>query len=258
MKLSVLACLFFFAHAQVERIWFIRHCDKPESPANPCCSDKGYKRAKAWLNYFRVKLENPTRVQIYTSNYNEKKMCIVSAEKPDRSCQKSQRMYLTASLIHTGLSATPKINTQFCVGDKRRIVDHIRNAKPDTKEVLVVWEHKEIVHLIREFDIREFGIPLSKWRNRFEDEYTLVFMVDVKTKQLYYDCFDFLESGKGCSAGIRDWLKTEARPMEYEYKTETPSNTPIFLWITAVGITIVIIVAYRCRTKIRRGYTIIV
>jgi hypothetical protein len=245
MKLVILGCLFFFAHAQVERIWFIRHCDKPKSPENPCCSDTGYKRAAAWADYFRTHF---TDAQIYTSNYNEKKTCIVSAAKPDRSCQKSQRMYLTASLIHTPLVSTLPLNTDFCVGDEQRIVEHIRNHR-DAKEVLVVWEHKEIVHLIR-----EFGIPLSKWRNRFENEYTLVFMVDVKTKQLYYDCFDFLEREKGCSPGIRDWLKTEARPMEYVYKTEKPSNTPIFMWVMVV----VGAIAYSCRTKMRRGYTMIV
>jgi hypothetical protein len=68
-------------------------------------------------------------------------------------------------------------------------------------DVIIVWEHTEIIEIIRHFDIK-----IKKWRNKHIDEYNIVFLIDIATKQLYYDCFDFITNNAICSNKVYKWL----------------------------------------------------
>jgi hypothetical protein len=108
-------------------------------------------------------------------------------------------MYLTALQI-SGAFPNSALHSDFCVGEIRRLADKIRQEKET--DALIVWEHHEMAEIVS-----ELGIPLTKWR-KMNNEYGLVFLVEVKTKQLYYDCFDFLRpEKKECSARIDAWLQ---------------------------------------------------
>jgi len=189
----------------VDRIWLIRHCDKPKTNANPCCSELGYERAKNWHRYFKMQMHKNSIVKIYSSNFNEKKVCINNIlYKPDFTCQKSQRMFLTAYYLQNTLQKfinfQENINTNYCVGEKNNLIsDIVKNIK--FSDAVVVWEHKEIIHIIR-----DFGINIKKWKNKFQNYYSIVFMIDIKTKQLFYDCFDFIKNMTSCPDEINKWL----------------------------------------------------
>ena len=187
----------------LQRIWIIRHCDKPNGITNPCCSQLGYNRAKNWHLYFNKYIQKNTRLEIYTSNYNEKKVCLsdIGDYKSNRICQKSQRMFLTALYLQDNLkNFYNKINLGFCVGEKNRLLTNIFNNS-EISDAIIIWEHTEIVQIIR-----EFGIKISRWRNKQVNEYNIVFLININTKQLYYDCFDFISNNTLCSKNTELWL----------------------------------------------------
>ena len=193
---------------ELERIWIIRHCDKPKQISNPCCSNIGYDRAKNWHLYFQKYFTKKNIIEIYSSNYNEKKVCLKDNNyqlNPNKSCQKSQRMFLTANYIQENLkqkyNVFKKNNLNYCVGEKNKLLKNIFKNDDILTDIVLVWEHKEIVKIIN-----EFGIHLSKWGNKYMDEYSIVFLIDVRTKQLYYDCFDFVNNKTDCSEDIELWL----------------------------------------------------
>jgi hypothetical protein len=195
----------------IDRIWLLRHCDKPVDPYNPCCSELGYKRAENWHRYFEkyTNLKNDNnRIQLYSSNYNEKKVCLseLTDYQPNKYCQKSQRMFLTAYYLQqrlyllTKYSILDKINTNYCVGDKNELVKHVL-SKDYISDAIIIWEHQEMVKMIN-----LFGISITKWKHKLRNEYNIIFLIDVKTKQLYYDCFDFVSNVTECSSSVDKWL----------------------------------------------------
>jgi len=191
----------------LERLWLIRHCDKPKGISNPCCSELGYHRAKSWHLYFTKYFNQNNIIEIYSSNYNEKKTCSIDiiGYKSEHSCQKSQRMFLTAYYIQekmqkNKLNMNKKINLKYCVGEKNKLLDTILNNKYAT-DSLIVWEHTEIIKIIK-----DFGIKITKWHNKRINEYNIVFLIDIKKKQLYYDCFDFINNKTSCSKNVNLWL----------------------------------------------------
>ena len=189
----------FYSAFSTKTIWFIRHCDKPKSSTNRCCSDLGYERAQHWPLYFTSQT-NSNHFDIYASDFDQTKAC---APLPNllllatRRCQKSQRMYLTA------LELTPsphKINLHYCVGQWQPLVKEIKQSP--SQQIIVVWEHKEIVHMIR-----EFGILLPKWPNKFREEYSLVFRIDQQTGEFRFGCFDYKTNRTKCREDIERWLQ---------------------------------------------------
>jgi hypothetical protein len=197
--------IFFKLCNGLDRLWLIRHCDKPKSSKNPCCSELGYERAKNWYHYFKIHFKKNSIIKIYSSNFNEKKVCINNIlYNPNSNCQKSQRMFLTAYYLQETLQKFYKfqenININFCVGEKNKLVNSILDNYK-VSDVILVWEHKEIIDIIRHFQIE-----IKKWKNKFENTYNLVFMIDIKTKQLFYDCFDFVKNNTYCSNDIDIWL----------------------------------------------------
>lgn len=228
--------LFFSCLVQANRIWIIRHCDKPSDPNNPCCSERGYERANAWADFFLSRVKNPV---FFASNYHENKTCGIRAHHYNRVCQKSQRMYLTAEAIQSVFPGAP-IYTDFCVGEKRRLVDNIRHV--NATDTVLVWEHHEIVEIVR-----ILGHPLRKWRNRWIDEYSLVFMLDIKTNQFDYACMDQI-----CRQEIRDWLDPVLPRFETVKKPDIPWNVyGYFAFVAILFLTFCVAVS----GPSRQGYT---
>ena len=209
---------------ECKRIWLIRHCDKPKNPKNPCCSDLGYARASQWHSYFAKYIEPKSKIQIYASNYNENLQCMMPPSffydsMANTHCQKSQRMFITANTLYSNLHSTHdhvNLISKYCVGEKRQLIDDI--LRDDTiEDSIVVWEHHEIIQIIR-----EFGISIDKWRNHFIDEYSLVFQIDVEPRILHYDCFDFQSNQHPCPKSIDLWLT----PVSYTHLT-LPTNREV-------------------------------
>ena len=113
-------------------------------------------------------------------------------------------MFLTAYYLKETLQKFYKfqenININFCVGDKNNLLNDILKNNNVTDTILI-WEHKEIISIIR-----FFGIDIKKWKNKFQNNYNIVFMIDIKTKQLFYDCFDFIENITSCPDKVDLWL----------------------------------------------------
>ena len=200
----------------IERLWIIRHCDKPNSNSNPCCSEIGYERSSKWYIYFSKVFDKTNKIQIYTSNYNEKKICAInsyfqySPNKPNKHCQKSQRMFLTAYAISqtfinsdfTKIYYNKEINTVFCVGESTQLISHLLR-RTDITDAVIVWEHTEIVDMIRRFNIK-----ITKWPNKHI--YDIVFLLDITTNKLFYECFDYLTNNTKCPSKVDVWLENTA------------------------------------------------
>jgi len=202
----------------IENIWLIRHCDKTINDNNPCCSNYGYDRANNWHEYFERYIDSSP--YIYASNYNEEKTCIVNYYyKSNSDCQKSQRMFLTAQAIHDTFNHIKNdVNIDYCTGqyvDLVKSLDDISN-----KQVIIVWEHKEIVDIIN-----YIGIKLDEWPKDAADEYNVVFMIDINKNQLYYDCYNWEDDDVKCSNVINDWLYKYESISSYYDKINTDENT---------------------------------
>ena len=104
----------------------------------------------------------------------------------------------------------------YCIGDdKDKIIDSVSN-RMDVTDAILIWEHKEIIDIIRSFDI-----DIKSWKNKYESIYDIVFMIDIKTHKLFYDCFDFIYNSTNCSKNVDIWLNdfksiTKRTPILYE------------------------------------------
>jgi len=243
----------------IKRIWFIRHCDKPFDYKNPCCSEYGYKRAENWDHYLTKYLTREDSIKIVTSNFNTNKVCMMDLNRnPDYYCQKSQRMYLTSHLIYenmrkiTAYNISSHINKNFCVGQAKKMLISIFKTEFSYSDIILVWEHKEMIDLIQSFDIK-----ISKWKNKYRDHYDLLFMIDIKNNALFYDCFDFETFTTGCSKTIDTWLQDYNKINDYYqkdkvlrsiyFKNETPQkliNFYGFLILVIISFYVFIIVSY--------------
>jgi hypothetical protein len=68
-------------------------------------------------------------------------------------------------------------------------------------DILIIWEHHEIIDIIR-----EFNIEIPSWKNKLNKNYDIVFLIDVINKKLYYECYDFLNNLIECTSEANDWL----------------------------------------------------
>jgi len=193
--------LFLMLGSSFSLVWLIRHCDKTSDSEDPCCSQYGYQRADNWYKYFDKYIHRKSSIQIYASNYNEKKQCIANNDyKPNSSCQKSQRMFITGLSINNKMTPGQKINIDYCIGEYKELVDTIESS--NSNEAIVVWEHNEIVNIIN-----KLGISLSDWPDSASEEYNVVFMVDYNKQRLYYECYNFIDGTNTCSDQINSWLQ---------------------------------------------------
>ena len=195
--------LFIFNFADsVDRIWLIRHCDKPSR--GDCCNPVGYERSILWSNYFNSHLslspspsilegmEGPSKLEgeglfIVTAGYDDKRLCIPKETGYESRCQHSQRMYITASSLARNLAVDLSIKIPldyyYCIGEYRSMIKMVYERKE--KDVIIVWEHNEIVEIIR-----YLGISIDDWKHKYEDNYAQVFMYDNVNIKLYIDSLD--------------------------------------------------------------------
>jgi hypothetical protein len=225
MKICTFICIFFnyftFINATPERIWLIRHCDKTKRENNNCCSKIGYERSKNWQVYFNELFDKNNIVKIYTSNFNEKRICLENLNTtPNSNCQKSQRMFLTAFLMKEQMKLSnlnTNINLDYCIGDIKNLLKSVTNNIVIT-DAIIVWEHKEIIDIIRSFEI-----PIKKWKNKYNNIYDIVFMINLKTKELFFDCFDYNINRSICSNKAETWLG-DFHKIRYYYEREKLKN----------------------------------
>ena len=105
---------------------------------------------------------------------------------PNPTCQKSQRMFLTAYNLHKSFESNDimsNINAKFCIGEYNALMNEIEDNI--NKQIVIIWEHNEIIDIIR-----FLGIKIDKWKNKFDDISDIIFMID-ENNDLYYDCYDF-------------------------------------------------------------------
>lgn len=220
-------------------IWFIRHCDKPvyteknaghemegvrgfaalqksrKSNEKYCCSDLGYERADHWATYFRKRI--PNHFEMYASNYFN------HSHPGTKKCPKSQRMYLTALAIQPD---TTRINTKYCTGEWRPLIREALSST--TQHIIIVWEHKEIVQMLR-----YLGVDMPRWPNRFRDLYHIVFRVS--DEEFGFECFDFRMNTTRCREDVRDWLKDATQSARNKKKDDLMPNLRISSAIDTAG-----------------------
>jgi hypothetical protein len=262
MNLFLFSLFFTFlplSSLALERIWLIRHCDKPKDHNNPCCSDKGYIRANSWHYYFLPFWNSHDTVKIITSSFNEKKICLphvypYSFRETGNTCQKSQRMWITGYYLYNNLYTTTvsnllsKINSDYCIGQYKDMLHHVleRNYVKKTSDLIIVWEHNEIIDIIHHFDI-----PIEKWKNK--NIYDLIFMIDVsaiygseknslypKKAQLFYDCYSLDYDDNTCQKKTEKWLHTIKKITDYRRPipplTLMATKIKLPLWARIVGL----------------------
>jgi hypothetical protein len=177
----------------VERIWFIRHCDK-QNDNNPCCSDEGYLRSKTWNSYFEKYIPLENKVKIVTSDFSGDFVCVhhdnftLSSSRSEdiKKCQQSQRMYLSAHYLYESMKlkySLDGINYKFCIRSGIEMIKSVLEMY-DNKydDIIVIWEHTEIIEMIRFFDIY-----IKKWSIHAIDRHDIIFMVSLKDSKLYVD-----------------------------------------------------------------------
>jgi len=192
----------------LDKIWLLRHCDKPDNVRNDCCSNNGYARSNHWHLYFERYFFplGQNKIKIYTSNFHSSKtnICIHNINHiDDKTCQHSQRMYLTSNYLYNSLNKqniTSIINFDYCVGSYVDMIHNINNITNYT-DIIIVWEHQEIVDIINYFNIK-----IDKWPHKLEDNYDIIFMIDLQTNKLYYDFFDYKNNIIIHNQNIDNWL----------------------------------------------------
>jgi ABC-type antimicrobial peptide transport system permease subunit len=118
-------------------------------------------------------------------------------------------MFLTAQAISDSLNyVKDDINIDFCTGQYTELIDTTHNIP--NNDVIIVWEHKEIVDMIN-----YIGIDLDKWPDEANEEYNVVFMINIHQPTLYYECYNWENRDKTCSPSIDKWLKKYDRISEY-------------------------------------------
>jgi hypothetical protein len=163
--------------------------------------------------YFETFLPKETHISIYTSSFHEKKICenhytrpIIKRERilEEKQCQKSQRMWITANILYNHFKfffSYLKMQSQFCIGEKKQLLQKIDEDSVFISDAIVVWEHDEIIDMIR-----YMGIEIGHWHHKHM--YDIVFMVDIKEKRLYYDCvsYTFYDNETICKKNAK-WLQ---------------------------------------------------
>jgi hypothetical protein len=230
-----------------DRIWIIRHCDKPKNN-NPCCSDIGYKRSVKWGDYFKQYLHTKNKIYIVTSDYKYDKVCINNypySNKINKKCQKSQRMFLTSYYLSGSLKSyqysVENINTDYCIGEPEKVFSCINTIKNKYKEIILIWEHTEIIEIIQ-----KFNIDIDKWHKKYKNNYDIVFMIDIENKKLSYGCFDFETNNKDCSQNIDEWLGKfdKIKNDKLLYLSTNKNNDYLFKSLYNIFVTIIIIIIF--------------
>ena len=204
----IVFCFFLYLTQiySLENLWIMRHCDK-NNDDDPCCSQKGYERALHWHEYLQQYIIYDTYVYGagFGSDQNE---CITNdIYSTNKNCQQSQRMFLTAYSILKTFNKSIGMNIDYCSGDYEDLTKSC--YKQPYKDVVVAWKHEEITDIIK-----YIGIEIDDWPDDV-DEYNIIFMIDVKTNHLYYDCYNFEDNTRTCTKETYAWLEKYDNISEY-------------------------------------------
>jgi hypothetical protein len=157
--LAILITSFAFPiFAQPEKIIIIRHGDKDaEEESNHNLSKEGFSRALALPDVLIKKF---------------KTFSAIFAPQPIPPKAKNIRSIqtITPAAIRLGIN----INTSFRVGDEDKLAKELlTDSTLDGKAVLVVWEHKNIMRIIKELGVKEGP---EKWgKNDYDSIFVITF-----------------------------------------------------------------------------------
>lgn len=112
-------------------------------------------------------------------------------------------MYDTAFLLAKEMSYQGSISSKYCSGnDDASKVASYAESQPQASQ-LIVWEHHQLVDIIR-----GFGIDLSSWPSSLDDTYNIAFHVELSSPAvLSYSCYNYQDGGNQCDPGVTLWLK---------------------------------------------------
>ena len=213
-----------------------RHLRTTNTSTTDCCSDIGYSRNEGWARFFLYETEFP---QIYASNYNHNnnQMCMPIPDDiitHKKTCQKSQRMVLTAATIHQTMHLTAPINTDYCIGEAPALIREIHKSK--SKNIIVVWEHNEIVEMIR-----YLGFRIPQWPHQLRNVYNIMFLYE--NDRLHYGCYDYLNNTiTDCDWRVSRWLTDIPRLTN---KTQS-INMFHYIGVLAIATMLVFSIIYSC------------
>jgi len=223
------------------KIYLIRHCEKPDDPDDPTCSEKGYRRAEAWATFFTSPdfepQFTPDNVTIFAAAPYDKK------NRP--KCQRSQRMLLTAQPLAQKLGIP--INVDYCVGDEKKLAKFIRENVA-TPNVLIVWGHDEIPKIINKFVAK----PIDKWPGKLSDLYNIVFRLTPTDEDddpedaeydLSYNCYLMNKNELSCDKKTKKWVAI--KPDEFLSAPKGPNSSKMSSWsgLVIAGVIAVLILA---------------
>lgn len=206
--LVVVSTLMPILTTALKSVYIIRHCDEIDD-TSPCCSLLGYERANTWNRVFDSILES-SPMTIYTPGAELAgiPLCKPNIKITDfgSSCQKSQRMAITAQLIKYNLQSNVNMEMNYCSGEYQQVVTDINAAASTVDNALVVWKHTEVSNMIN-----LWNVPLTKWPSDL-DVFDVVFRLNFtsnsdKHPTLAYNCYDYENNQMACSTGVQAWLK---------------------------------------------------
>ena len=83
--------------------------------------------------------------------------------------------YLSKQLLDMNYNIET-INLNYCVGDSGKIFNHIqhmKNRNRNINDIILIWEHNEIINFIRKYNIK-----IGLWKRKLKKNYDIVFMID--------------------------------------------------------------------------------
>jgi hypothetical protein len=153
------------------------------------------------------------------------------------------------------------LNLNYCIGETTKLLDTILKNKAFYTDILIIWEHHEIIDIIRHFDI-----DISRWKNKYKHEYDIVFMIDYPENKLYFDCYNFEKNEIQCKSTIHEWL-SEFQSVGYYYglkrQRQSMKNTMILPDKNTSKILVILLLFVLCLLilipnmfhKVKQGYT---
>ncbi|HEV7621607.1 MAG TPA: histidine phosphatase family protein [Flavisolibacter sp.] len=133
----LLFCSFYASYAQPQKIVIIRHGEKPDKGDNLSC--QGLNRSLQLPSVLNKKIGVPDAIFVPALNVGKK--------------TSAARMYQT--IIPFAVKYNLSINTKYDVKDEAGVANAI---KKENGTVLLVWEHKAIIKIIRALGITDQNI----------------------------------------------------------------------------------------------------
>jgi hypothetical protein len=164
---AVWICLAAAASSQAaETIIFVRHGEKPTAGLGQL-SCRGLNRALALPKVLAAKFPSPTA--IYAPNPAER--------KKDHGVAYDYVRPL-ATVEPTAIALGMPVDTRFGVSSFERFRKQLTHSRYRNSNLLVAWEHKQIVRLARELIARSGGDPgtVPPWR---DDDFGSIYVVTI-------------------------------------------------------------------------------